>query len=351
MKSLLALAPRKILIRSTNWVGDAVMTTPALHTIRRNFSAAHLAILAYPWVADVFAASPDVDEVILFDRKGRHRGMAGLWRLAGELRPQRFEAAILLQNAFEAAFIACLAGIPARAGYRRDARSPLLTHGVGIDPAVRRRHQVFYYQEMLRGLGLEPGPDRLTLTLAPATRRWAKEFVQGQMRGAGPVVGLNPGAAYGPAKRWPAESYAALAGRLVHELDALVLVFGTEADRQAAALIKEKAPARVVDLTGRTTLAEAMALIGVCQAFVSNDSGLMHVAAAQRVPMAAIFGSTDAVATGPFADNSVALQQELDCIPCLATHCRRGDYRCMTGITVDRVFETVAGLLAQPGEK
>ena len=327
------------------------MTTPAVHTIRRNFPAAHIAILAYPWVADVFAASPDVDEVILFDKKGRHQGLGGLVRLAGELREQRFDAAILLQNAFEAAFIACLAGIPARAGYRRDARGLLLTHGVTIAPAVRRLHQVFYYQEMLKGLGLTPGSDQLTLTLAPETRRWAKEFVQGQGRGPGPVVGLNPGAAYGPAKRWPAENYAALAGRLVHELGALVLVFGTEADRQAAALIKEKAPERVVDLTGRTTLAEAMALIGVCHGFVSNDSGLMHVAAAQRTPMAAIFGSTDAVATGPFADNAVVLQQELDCIPCLATHCRGNDYRCMTGITVGRVFDTVAGLLADQGGK
>ena len=347
MKRLIEYRPRKILIRSTNWVGDAIMTTPAVRTIRENFPEARISILAYPWVADIFAASPHVDEVLLYDKKGRHHGLYGLWQLGRELRELRFDMAILLQNAFEAAVIAALAGIPVRAGYRRDGRSLLLTHGVTIRPAVRQLHQVHYYQGLLADLGLRRGVDELFLQLAPETTRWARDFLRS--RQAAVVVGLNPGAAYGPAKKWPAERYAALAGRLSREYGATLLVFGTAADQEAAALIKAEAPERVVDLAGKTTLAEAMALIGCCDAFVTNDSGLMHVAAAQRVALVAIFGSTDEVATGPFCDTAVILKKSLPCSPCFKTHCRLGHYQCMLGIEVEEVFAAVAGLLAKKG--
>jgi len=348
MRRLTEYHPRKILIRSTNWVGDAIMTTPAVRTIRANFPEAMISILAYPWVADIFAASPHVDEVLFYHKKGWHQGMHGLWRLGRELRAQRFDLAILLQNAFEAAVLANLAGIPVRAGYRRDGRSLLLTHGVAIRPEVRTMHQVHYYQGLLADLGLQRGPDGLFLQLLPETTRWAREFVASgkPLR----VVGLNPGAAYGPAKKWPAARYAELAGRLGREYGATLLVFGTAADQEAAALIKEQAPEQVVDVTGKTTLAEAMALIGCCDAFVTNDSGLMHVAAAQQVPLVAIFGSTDEVATGPFCDTAVIMKKELPCSPCFNTHCRLGHYQCMLGIEVDEVLAAVAGLFTKRNE-
>lgn len=349
MKRLTEYHPRTILIRSTNWVGDAIMTTPAVRTIRANFPEAIISILAYPWVADIFAASPDVDEVLLYHKKGRHHGLYGLWQLGRELRERRFDMAILLQNAFEAALLATLAGIPLRAGYRRDGRGLLLTHGVTIRPAVRQLHQVHYYQGLLAELGLQRGPDELFLRLPPETSRWAREFLA--TRKPTRVVGLNPGAAYGPAKKWPAERYAQLAARLSREYGATILVFGTVADQEAAALIKAQAPEQVVDITGKTTLAEAMALIGCCDAFVTNDSGLMHVAAAQKVPLVAIFGSTDEVATGPFCDTAVIVKKRLECSPCFKTHCRVGHYQCMASIEVDEVFAAVAGLLARKGEE
>ncbi|MEW6501229.1 MAG: lipopolysaccharide heptosyltransferase II [Thermodesulfobacteriota bacterium] len=349
MRPLTDHQPQKILIRSTNWVGDAIMTTPAVRTIRANFPAATISILAYPWVADIFAASPDVDEVLLYHKKGRHHGLYGLWQLGRELRERRFDMAILLQNAFEAAVIAVLAGIPVRAGYRRDGRSLLLTHGVTIRPEVRQLHQVHYYQTLLADLGLTPGSNDLSLQLPAETLSWAREFLRS--RKAAVVVGVNPGAAYGPAKKWPAERYAELAARLCREYQATILVFGTAADQEAATLIKGEAPELVVDLTGKTTLAEAMALIGCCDAFVTNDSGLMHVAAAQKVPLVAIFGSTDEVATGPFCDTAVILKKRLPCSPCFKTHCRLGHYQCMAGIEVGEVFAAVAGLLAGAGEE
>ncbi|MEW6594891.1 MAG: lipopolysaccharide heptosyltransferase II [Thermodesulfobacteriota bacterium] len=349
MRHLAEYQPRTILVRSTNWVGDAIMTTPAVRTIRANFPGAKISILAYPWVADIFAASPHVDEVLIYQKKGRHQGLHGLWQLGRELRERCFDMAILLQNAFEAALLANLAGIPVRAGYRRDGRGLLLTHGVTIRPEVRRLHQVHYYQGLLAELGLSLGPDELFLQLPTETSRWAREFLAS--RRPRRVVGLNPGAAYGPAKKWAAERYAGLAARLHREYGATLLVFGTAADQEAAALIKAEAPEQVVDLSGKTTLAEAMALIGCCDAFVTNDSGLMHVAAAQKVPLVAIFGSTDEVATGPFCHTAVILKKALPCSPCFKTHCRFGHYQCMAGIEVDEVFVAVAGLLEAKGEE
>ncbi|GAB4346918.1 MAG: lipopolysaccharide heptosyltransferase II [Desulfobulbaceae bacterium] len=335
---------RKILVRSTNWIGDAVMTTPAVRTIRENFPEAKITLLALPWVADVFSASPRVDRIHTYDRNGRHKGLRGKIRLAGELREERFEAAILLQNAFEAAFITALARIPVRAGYTTDGRGLLLTHGVRRPSGIKARHQVHYYQEMLRGLGLTPGPDELELPLADEDVLWAASELQQYTAGIKvPVVGLNPGAAYGPAKRWPAEKFADLAARLCRETESLVLVFGTEADRGAADLISEQVNnrLRVVDLTGRTSLGQALAMISLCSVFVTNDSGLMHVAAALRVPTVAIFGSTDHVATGPFSDRASIVRVDLECSPCLETHCPKKHFRCMEEISVKAVADRV----------
>ncbi|MDH3393659.1 MAG: lipopolysaccharide heptosyltransferase II [Desulfobulbaceae bacterium] len=340
--SLIDINPRTILIRSTNWIGDAIMTTPAVRTIRENFPSAHISILSHPWVADVFAASPHVDEIILYRKKDRHRGVSGIWRLGRTLADRHFDLAIYLQNAFEAALIGKLAAIPNRAGYTTDGRSLLLTHRAKIRREIKKVHQVHYYQDMLKQLGLTPGSDELFLQLPPETIRWAHEFTTSHK--SGPTIGLNPGAAYGPAKCWPAERYGMLAARLAKEHNATLLVFGTSADNTVAEAIKAQSPDRIVNLAGKTNLSEAMALIGACDAFVTNDSGLMHVGAALKTPLVAIFGSTDSVATGPYADNAVVIQKDLPCRPCLKTHCK-SDFRCMTDISVDEIAATVAQIL------
>jgi len=340
-KSLLQLNSSTILVRSTNWIGDAVMTLPAVRSIRQNFPEARISILAQPWVADLFTANRYVDEVLIYQKKGEHAGLRGLLRLAAELRPRRFSTAILLQNAFEAALLARLAGIPVIAGYSRDARRPLLSHAAVISKEIRKKHQVYYYQDMLRQLGLQTGADTLYLELAAELRDWAEDFVDKLPR---PLIGLNPGAAYGPAKRWPAEKYALLAKRLAETTGGTILVFGTDADRKAAETIAKATPS-LTDLTGRTSLSQAMGLIECCDVFVTNDSGLMHVAAAAKTPLVAIFGSTDAVATGPFSDRAVIIQKELPCIPCLKPECSR-DFRCMEDISVEEVAEAAINLLA-----
>lgn len=338
----------KILVRSTNWIGDAIMTTPALRTIRQNFPQAEITLLALPWVADVFRASPRVDRILAYERAGRHAGLAGKLRLAGDLRKEGFDAAILLQNAFEAAFITLAARIPIRAGYTTDGRGLLLTHGVKKTAAVKGRHQVHYYQEMLRGLGCEPAGNELELAVTPAAEGWAAEFVRTRVAAGARIIGLNPGAAYGPAKRWPSDRFAALAGELLRLPETVLFLFGTDADREAAATIAAVAgnSGRVLDLTGRTTLAQAIGLISRCRVFVTNDSGLMHVAGALNTPLVAIFGSTDPVATGPFCQRASVVRSELPCSPCLETHCPKGHLQCMAAIGVAEVLAAVREQLA-----
>jgi len=338
-------APKRILIRSTNWIGDAIMTTPAVRSIRENFPGARVSILVLPWVADVFVASPYVDEIILYRKNGEHRGLPGRLRLVKELGAKDFDLVILLQNAFEAGLITWLARIPARAGYSTDGRGFLLTHPVKLRQEVKTVHQVHYYQEMLRGLGLRTGPDKLFLNLPAAARGWAEDFLQDRLRQNGkPVIGFNPGASYGPAKRWPAEKFSELAGLVSSRTDGNILVFGTDDDHEAAAIIRRGAEKHVVDLTGRTTLAQAMALIERCHVFVTNDSGLMHVSAALGTPTAAIFGSTNHVTTGPYSKRSRVIRKEIPCSPCLQTHCDT-DFRCMQEIGSSEVFATVLKLL------
>jgi heptosyltransferase-2 len=336
--------PISILIRSTNWIGDAIMTLPTVRTIRANFPAARITVLAQPWVADIFSPNPAVDRVLLYHKKGRHAGLRGMWRLSRELAAEKFDLAILLQNAFEAALLARLARIPAIAGFKRDGRGILLSHGVPLTKEIRSRHQVFYYQQLMASLGLTLGEDRLSLPLAAEDREWAATFIAKLPK---PIIGLNPGAAYGPAKRWPAERYGEVARRLVQRLGSgSVLVFGTAADSEAAAVIGREVTSSMVDLTGKTTLARAMALIGCCHAFVTNDSGLMHVAAALNTPLVAIFGSTDAVATGPFSERAVVVRKSLPCSPCLKSHCPT-NFECMHGISSEEVERAVLGLLGK----
>jgi heptosyltransferase-2 len=324
------------------------MTTPALRTIRQNLPDAEITLLVKPWVADVFAASPHVDHIKIYSEE--HKDFCGKLRLGKELKKDRYDAAILLQNAFEAAFISLVAGIPIRAGYSTDGRGLLLSHPVRRPATIRTRHQVHYYQEMLKGLGFQPGDDQLELPLLEEDRRSAREGlgrlgVQAYHR----LIGFNPGAAYGPAKRWPAERYGRLAAALLANGDNRVCIFGTDDDRGAAQTITELSgqSERVLDFTGKTSLGLAMALIERCHCFVTNDSGLMHVAAALQVPLVAVFGSTNHITTAPFSERAVIVRQELDCSPCLKTHCPEGHFRCMEEISVDAVLQAVLHQLDQ----
>ena len=334
-----------ILIRGTNWIGDAVMTLPAIAAIRKTFPESKITILVKPWVADIFRLCPDIDEIMLFQSPGPHEGLAGKWRIARDIRKKQFDAAILLQNAIEAAIIAFLAGIPVRAGYNSDGRGLLLTHSVQRTKAIREVHQTDYYLEMVKALGCRPANREAVLTLGKDDERLAGELLAGYgLQDSRLLVGMAPGATYGPAKKWFPERFSSVADKLVDGFSAQIVLFGSSEDNDTATTVQARAKYPLFDLTGKTGLKEAMALMARCRLFISNDSGLMHVAAALGVPTIAIFGSTNPATTSPPGQNNIIIHKNVACSPCLKTDCP-ADFQCMDLIGVDDVYEAAVRLL------
>jgi heptosyltransferase-2 len=337
---------QRLLIRSTNWIGDAVMTTPAVLAIRKRFPNTHISLLAKPWVVPVFENSEYIDRLLIYDDKGRHKGIFGKFRLARDLKKYHFEAAILLQNAFEAALITFLAGIPLRTGYNTDVRQLLLTHAVSCTDEIKKKHQTDYYLNIIRGLGMKEDNRELYLRLNQKDRfRAEKILLEQHLSLDDKIVGINPGATYGPAKQWPLDRYARLADQIQAFTGDQVIIFGGPNDKKLGKKISRRMRYRPVDLSGKTSLGEAMALIERCDLFITNDSGLMHVAAALDVPLIAVFGSTNSITTGPLSQNSRIVQVPLECSPCLRPECPKGHLDCMDQISVEMVFKVVKEML------
>ena len=338
---------KRLLIRSANWIGDAVMTVPAVRAIRKNFPHADISILAKPWVAPVFENSSHIDETVIYDAAGRHKGFAGKFRLARDLKRYDFDAAILFQNAFEAAFITFLAGIPNRIGYDTDGRSLFLTHAVSCTSDMKKIHQIEYYLGILQGTGLRTDGQHLELEISDRERHHAGEILrQNGVSQIGRIVGINPGATFGSAKRWFPERYAALCQRLQNADISNILVFGGPGEAALGRQICEMIGKNCISLCGKTTLREAMTLIGKCHLFVTNDSGLMHIAAALDVPQIAIFGPTDHLTTSPASSESHIVRVPAPCSPCLRPDCPEEHHRCMKEITVDMVYEMAKSVIS-----
>ncbi|MCP4718624.1 MAG: lipopolysaccharide heptosyltransferase II [Desulfobacteraceae bacterium] len=335
----------RILIRAANWVGDAIMTTPVIRGVRKNYPDARITVLAKPWVIPVYEKNPHVDDVMVYENSGRHKMGIGTLRLAGDMRKHHFDLAILMQNAFEAALLAFLAGIPERVGYNTDGRFLLLNQCVKLDPALKKDHLIDYYIGILRGAGLEDDGRKLDLVLGDEDKAAAKKILaENGLGGSGPVIGINPGATGGTAKRWFPDRYAKLCRELFHKYQTKVLIFGGPADQALGKKIMDMAKGCCINIAGKTTLSQAFGLIGNCDLFVTNDSGLMHAAAALDVNQVAIIGSTDYIATAPANKNSIMVREPTSCAPCLKDECPI-DHRCMTRISVDAVMDVCRSVL------
>jgi heptosyltransferase-2 len=323
----------RLMVRATNWLGDAVMSLPAIREIRGIFPRAHIAVVARPWVADLYARESSIDQVIPYQAKtlGARR------EFAARLREARFECAILLQNAFDAALLAWLADIPERIGYRRDGRGWLLTRSIPVPQSGEiPRHERFYYLELLRRAGLlEHFPESESIRLEGTES--ARDAGAAHLRSLGiaePVIGISPGASYGGAKCWLPERFAEAAAEF-RALSPSFVVFGSAAERNLCETVTRQLsgaglPAR--NLAGETTLREFIDLAAACRLFITNDSGGMHVASAVGVPTVAIFGATDDTTTGPTGPLARVVRHHAECSPCLLRECPI-DHRCMTRVT------------------
>jgi heptosyltransferase-2 len=348
MESIGANPPRKILVRAVNWLGDAVLTTPALQAVREAFPSAHITIAARPLVAELFRNHPDVDEIVVYDNKGAHSGLSGMLRVAGSLRRLEFEAAILFQNAFDAALLSFLARVPQRMGYATDGRRVLLTRAVPVTEDILRLHHAEYYLRLVSELGIpRPATPALRLKVSDEEKNFMSERLAelGIPKGA-PILGINPGATYGSAKRWFPDRFAAVADALSEEWGAFAVLMGSPPERALACDVENSMRGKVVNLAGRTTVRELMALLSGCSFLVTNDSGPMHIGAALGIPMVAIFGPTDWRTTSPWTRRARIVRAEVDCSPCLLRECNRA-HECMFGVTPDMVIGGARSLVAE----
>jgi heptosyltransferase II len=342
---------RKILVRATNWVGDAVMSVPALQALRAAYQDAEISILARPWVAGLYGREPFCDELIPYEAPRGWHGLGAKAKLASRLRGRKFDCAVLFQNAFESAALVWLAGIPVRIGYDRDSRGFLLTHPVPVPkPGETPRHQRFYYLELLRRAGLittYPDIESIKLHGAGAAARAGSEL----FRNAGlarPVVGISPGAAYGGAKRWLPERFAEAGAQVADACGSALAVFGSIEEKPICDVVANSLQSRglqVVNFAGQTSLSEFIEMAAACDLLLTNDSGPMHIASALGVPTVTVFGATDDEATGPTGSHTRVVRHPVECSPCLLRECPI-DHRCMTRVSSDRVAREAFELLA-----
>ncbi len=349
-------AIKRILVRGPNWLGDAVMSEPALRGLQKLFPDAQISLLVKPAVADLFKDHPALTHVLTYESNGRHTGLSGKWVLAGELRRKGFDLAILFQNAFEAAFLTFLASVPRRYGYTTDGRSLLLSDPVAPPDPRTLVHQVHYYWDLLKPLGLTGVPTAPELVVFPAEEQaMAGRFAQGGLTASDVVVGINPGSTYGGAKRWLPDRFAEVAERLCRTVresrdqQVSVVIFGAKGEERLGQEIAARLSSRSLVLSGSTTIRELMAAVKRCAMLLSNDTGPMHIAAAFQVPVVAIFGPTDWRTTSPFGGAHAVVRQPVDCAPCLLRECPI-DHRCMTGVSVDQVYEAAVKQLGVRGK-
>jgi heptosyltransferase-2 len=331
----------KILIRATNWVGDAIMALPALRAVRNRFPEASIAIVARRYVADIYRGEEICDELIAYDPQTIHAGLAGRERLARQLRAQKFDVALLLQNAFDAAWLAWRAGIPERVGYARDGRSLLLTKKISVPrPGEIPAHEQFYYLELVRRAGWIDsldGESFVSLKVSDEQRRHAEAtLLSAGARQNVSRIAIGPGASYGSAKCWPPERFGDFVNRFRNHTDADVILFGTAADQKVSDAIAANIKGSCITLVGKTAIVDLPALLSRCQIFVGNDSGAMHVAAAVGLPVVAIFGPTDPHGTAPITPRCTIVQEKPYCSPCFLRRCPI-DHRCMNKVQPESV--------------
>jgi heptosyltransferase-2 len=339
-------APRRILIKAVNWLGDVVITLPAMRVVRRAFPDAHLAVLIKRELASFFDGDHLLDEVIPYSVA---RGLGGLndrLKIVGELRSRHFDLAVLMPNSFESALWVTGAGIPRRAGYALDARGAMLTHKAAPPRDALEGHQSRYWMAMIREtLGIEGDANDLAISPAPwhvaTMREWLGTH---RSRVNAPLIAIAPAAAYGPAKEWPAKKFAAVIDALADRLGAECVLVGAPSERAKCEEVASMASSGAIVSAGETSVGELIALLSISSGFVGNDSGCMHVAGALGIPTVAIFGSTNPLRTGPGGARSRVIRHPLECSPCLARTCRFGHYQCLNQIEPQEALEALSAL-------
>jgi heptosyltransferase II len=340
--------PSRILVKEVNWLGDVVMSLPALRAIRRAWPRAHLAVLMKKELASFFDGARWIDEVIPYSVG---RGLSGFFdrrRIVGDIRSRRFDLGVLFPNSFESALWITMAGIRRRAGFVADARGSMLTLKASPTPEALTGHQVNYWLAMVRATGVADGrADDFAIDVHEPHRERMREWLTANRKRPGrPIFAIAPAAAYGPAKEWPGESYGSLIDLLARREDAEVVLVGAPSERAKCEEVAAASNAGAIIAAGHTNIGELIALLSLCDGFIGNDSGCMHIAGALGIPTVAIFGSTNPNRTGPMGLKTRVIYRKLECSPCLARTCRFGHYNCLTQVEPAELIDAIVAMRA-----
>jgi len=341
----------RIVVRGANWVGDAMMTIPALRQLRRLFPKAHITLATRAWAKGLFADAEFIDALQVHEGSG----LRSVVKQVRQWRQGNFDLAVLLPNSLETALVASLARVPLRIGYATDGRQSLLTHPLEVPEWRSSKHEVFYYLRIVAELEwltrheqsfLDTQPDG-SLEVSVGRQAAARDSLRrhGVAREGRALVALCPGSVNSRAKRWPTERYAALADRLIDELGVEVLLIGSAQETEVSLDVSRQMRNKATALTGQTDLAELVGILSLVDLLVTNDTGPAHIAAALGRPTLVIFGPTNPLTTRPFSPFAEIVREPPDCAPCMLRDCPI-DHRCMTAIRPDDVFNRARTMLS-----
>ncbi|HLW70612.1 MAG TPA: lipopolysaccharide heptosyltransferase II [Candidatus Binataceae bacterium] len=344
----LEIVPQRILVKEVNWLGDLVMSLPALRAVRAAFPAARLAVLVRENLAGFFDGIDWINETITYRDASGLRVLRRNWHVVRGIRARSFDLAILFPNSFESALWMTLARIPNRAGYATGGRRPLLTHRATPAPDALGGHQAGYWLGMVRDtLGAQTSAETTGEQLEPSRDNLARirAWLDTQRgRHVGALVAIAPIAAYGAAKEWPSARYVELINRLQEVHGARCVIVGAASERTRCEQLAAVARGGAIVAAGALSLGEQIALLSLCDGFAGNDSGAMHLAAALGIATVGIFGSTNPARTGPLGPRARFILHPPPCSPCLARTCRFGHYDCLHAITASEVAATLVQL-------
>lgn len=329
-----------ILVRMPNWLGDAVMATPILADVRARWPDATITAMCQGGVGSLLIGNPYIDEIFTFSRPNEFLRRQEKRGLIERIRQGKYDLGILLPNSFSSAWLLWRGWVKRRIGFASDWRSLLLTKAISFPEERGKEHLVRTYKRLLEPLGIPISETMPELFVTKEEQLAADQLLdQHDVPKGSKIVGINPGAAYGSAKCWLPERFRSVIEKLLEDPNIYVVCFG---DQEGASLVRaicEGLPSRVVDLAGGTSLRELISLIQKCTVFLTNDSGPMHIAAALKTPLVALFGSTNEIATGPYNHGDV-IHKHVDCSPCYKRTCPI-DFRCMKRIEIDEVYQAL----------
>ncbi len=335
----------RALVIAPNWIGDALMAQPLFKLLKALYPRLIIDAVAARWVAPVLERMPEIEEVYTTDFIRQKLQLWRRWQTAQTLREMKYDAAYILPNSAKSALIPWFAGIGLRIGYHGEYRYGLLNvrH---INPHKKERPPMVRHYAALAYAPGAPMPDRLPKPyLQIASSEQARILTRFSLETQAPLIVFCPGAEYGPAKRWPAEHFATLAQFIAQAFPyTYIVALGASKDAPLAQAIADRAP-HVRNLCGHTTLDEACALIASASAVISNDSGLMHIAAATRRPLLALYGSSDPRHTPPLSKTARVQWLQLECSPCFARECPLGHLKCLRELKPEQVFESLRDML------